>query len=154
MEVLERSMPTETSAGILSALRAPDLWSGFAPIIAAYAFGSRCTGKNRPDSDLDVGVLLDRTEDRVVQPRLLAELEARLQRRAGRTPIDFVILNDQALAFQYIVVSKRQVLYERSRGERVSYEAALLSRYFDFLPTLELFERHHSEGIRRRLGIR
>lgn len=142
----------EGMAGSVIALREAVDWSACAGLVVAYAFGSRCEGRARPDSDLDVAAVLSGPGAETLDgSQRLAKIETAIQ-RAAQAPVDFVLLPEQPLAFQYNVVSQGALLYERSRGERALYEADLFSRYFDFLPTLRLFERYHMQGIRRRLA--
>ena len=137
---------------LIETLRRCTCWGAHEGLVAAYAFGSRCEGRDRPDSDLDVGVVLDPAAQDA-SDLALAKLEAGIQRSAGEIAVDVVVLNEQGLAFQFNALSRGRVLYERSREARAAYEANLLSRYFDFLPTLQLFERYHTKGIRRRLAL-
>ena len=64
-------------------------------VVSAYLFGSEAAGRAHRESDVDVGVLLDRH----VYPRAVDRFEARL-RLAGRLQaaigreVDLVILND------------------------------------------------------------
>ncbi len=137
---------------LLDGLRRAVDWRDCLGLVAAYAFGSRCEGRARPGSDLDIGVVFNgpgaATPDGAQQ---LAKIETAVQ-RATSAPVDLVVLAEQPLAFQFGVVSRGTLLYERSCEERAKYEADLLSRYFDFLPTLRLFERYHMQGVRRRLA--
>lgn len=103
------------------------------------------------DSDLDVGVVLAEPMAAADSSQQLATIETAIQREATAR-VDLAVLVEQPLAFQFGVISRGEVLYERSREARAKYEANLLSRYFDFLPTLRLFERYHMQGVRRRLA--
>jgi predicted nucleotidyltransferase len=82
-------------------------------IRAAYIFGSAATGRPRPDSDLDVAVLLARplTQRRSLAYRLklMTELGAALH----RSDVDVVILNDASPLLAQRVLSKGKLLFEK-----------------------------------------
>jgi predicted nucleotidyltransferase len=85
----------------------------FPGIVAAYLFGSEAEGHPHEESDVDVGVLLDRrsypgARERFVQRLILA---SRLAGAAGGRRIDLVILNDAPPQFaRRIVTAGRQLL--------------------------------------------
>ena len=64
-------------------------------IAAVWIFGSLARGEERPDSDVDFGVLLsERGAERRITPRWLGELASRLE-TAVRRPVDIVLLEAQ-----------------------------------------------------------
>ena len=134
---------------------ASSVWPDYPFVLAAYHFGSSVRGAARPDSDVDVAILLTpeaaKTQDDLVVP--LARLQNRLQRRLGIGKLDLVPLNDQGVVFQHNVLRTGRLVYERDRSSRVLFETRVISWYCDFLPTLQLIERYHLQGRRRRAGI-
>lgn len=100
-------------------------------IVFAAVFGSVAEGTQRPDSDLDVGVLADVP----LTPRRRQRLIREMAQLAGR-PVDLVDLHDAGPA----------VLLSALRGQRLvgrggAANAALLARAWtdaaDFLPVRE-----------------
>ena len=65
-------------------------------VVSAYLFGSRAEDRGHRESDVDVGVLLDRRALPGARDRFEAglRLSSRLQSRLGTRDIDVVVLND------------------------------------------------------------
>jgi predicted nucleotidyltransferase len=122
-------------------------------VSAAYVFGSVAAGRARPDSDLDVAVLLDpqvrRGDAMNRRLRLMADLGAAL----GRSDLDVVILNDAPPLLAHRVLSQGRLVFERSAPIRVRFQVRTAARYLDLAPVLEThiraLKRHTREGRRR-----
>ena len=73
-----------------------DFGAGVTGVVSVYLFGSRAEGRAHRESDVDLGVVLDRT----VYPSAAERFEARLtltataQALVGPPTIDLVVLND------------------------------------------------------------
>lgn len=135
---------------------ASSVWPDYPFVLAAYHFGSSVRGANRPDSDVDVAILLTpeaaKTQnDELVVP--FARLQNSLERCLGIGKLDLVPLNDQGVVFQHNVLRTGRLVYERDRRSRALFEARVISWYCDFLPTLQLIERYHIQGRRKRAGL-
>lgn len=65
-------------------------------LIAAYLFGSHAEDRAHRESDVDIGLLLDRREHATSAARFEERLRlaARLAAALGRSDLDLVILND------------------------------------------------------------
>ena len=98
-----------------------------------YLFGSRVEGTPGPTSDYDLGVLVDPACD---GHRIQARLAHELARALDTHHVDVVLLKRAPIELAYAVVAQGQLLYERDAATRVEYEAAVLSRYGDYLPVL------------------
>ena len=99
------------------------------PVRFAYLFGSQARGRPRPDSDVDVAVMLD--EDRLEQADDVASLVGdRLTSGSGVGLIEGSGLNLAPLRFAGRVLRQRVVLYSRDEPARVRYES-LVSRMAD-----------------------
>lgn len=70
--------------------RAPD------GIVAAYLFGGRASGRAHAESDIDVGVVLDRPRypEKAGRSRLRVELAGALMAHLAADSVDLVVLND------------------------------------------------------------
>ncbi|SFF64532.1 Nucleotidyltransferase domain-containing protein [Fontimonas thermophila] len=104
------------------AARLPQAW-------AIYAFGSLARGDARPDSDLDLAVLLPpgaRLRDKL---GLIAELS----RLAGRE-VDLVDLREANLDLVHQVLREGQTLRITNESEVLGWEAERMSAYADFNP--------------------
>ena len=116
---------------------------------AAYVFGSTATGRRHPRSDIDVAVLLGPS----VTPaqrlgyrlNLMADLGAALQ----RDDVDVVVLNEATPLLAHRVLSTGVLAFERSPRARVRFQTATARRYFDLLPTYEIYIRALKRSAQR-----
>jgi hypothetical protein len=133
-------------AGIAKVMqRVPD-------VVAAWVFGSEARGEARPDSDLDVGVLVrGRNPSALDWYARLATIAALLEELVPGRMVDVVLLEPQGPIFCHRVLSEGRLVYDADPKRRVDFESATYVRYFDFLPTWKLAQKHAAEGIRRRL---
>jgi hypothetical protein len=106
-------------------------------VLAAYVFGSVATGRARPESDVDIAVLLDpRLTGRRAfshRLRLITELGAAL----GRRDVDVVILNDASPLLAHRVLATGRLIFERSASARVRFQVTTANRYADAVPLYE-----------------
>jgi predicted nucleotidyltransferase len=122
-------------------------------IAAAYIFGSVATGRTRPDSDVDIAVLLSQPlpASRALSYRLklMAEVGAALH----RADVDLVLLNDAPPLLAHRVLSKGRLVFERSRSARVRFQVLTAGRYADVVPMYETqiryLKRQAQSGGRR-----
>lgn len=93
------------------------------PVVFAYLYGSRAQGGARPDSDVDVAVLLDTG---VTAPESLASRAAdALTTRSRVGGIEVTVLNDAPIRFLGRVLRSRVVLYSRDEPARVEFESRI-----------------------------
>jgi predicted nucleotidyltransferase len=116
------------------------------PILVAYAFGSRVSGRPTPGSDLDVGYYLCGYRRGKALPlseemRLAAELSAVVGRE-----VDLRNLADAPLEFRGRVLEEEVRISSAKDAERVALERELLGRYHDYK---EEFLRMHALRLRR-----
>jgi predicted nucleotidyltransferase len=122
-----------------------------AGVVSAYLFGSHASGRAHRESDVDVGVLLDRgvhptKRDRFeARLRLLSELGTFLK----RDDVDLVVLNDASPELSARVVSHgTRVFCRRTEADHAFVrDAQLLAA--DLKPFLERMRRIKLEAIRR-----
>ena len=93
------------------------------PVVFAYLYGSRTEGNARPDSDVDVGILLDPgvTASESLASRVADGLTARS--RVGG--LEVTVLNDAPIRFLGRVLRSRVVLYSRDEPARVEFESRI-----------------------------
>ena len=108
-------------------------------IDAAYIFGSQAKGSLRPESDLDVALLLN--EDRRSEFSLLSFI-SNLERAYGRR-VDVVILNHAGEVLKYEVRRSGRVIFERDPVNRKRFEISGRKRYEDFL----YLHRRYAQGV-------
>ena len=122
-------------------------------IQAAYLFGSAASGRTRPDSDLDVAVLLTRpigaSRSLDYRLKLMTDLGAALH----RSDVDVVILNGAPLLLAHRILSQGTLVFERSASARVRFHVRTAALYADMVPMFETqiryLKKHAREG---RLG--
>lgn len=122
-------------------------------VLAAYVFGSIASGRARPTSDVDVGVLVSpavmRRDPSKYRLNLMADLGAALR----RFDVDVVLLNTAPPALAHNVVSHGTVVSERSRVERVRFQVQAVSAFVDTQPIRDLalarLKRRYAKGPER-----
>ena len=112
-------------------------------VFLAYAYGSRCTGRARPDSDLDLGYYLTR---RAPSPALSIkeemELATRLSSRVG-LEVDLRNLGDAPLEVRGRALEDGVRIYCSDDVARVNLERDLLSAYHDYKSEIMRFHDLH-----------
>ncbi|PKO21028.1 MAG: hypothetical protein CVU38_16945 [Chloroflexi bacterium HGW-Chloroflexi-1] len=126
---------------VLPQLRAvlPRILAG-RPVLAAYLYGSVAEGYARPDSDVDVALVL--TADHGLSPyqRMLMELgiAAEIEDDCGLREVDVRSIDDAPLMAQGMVITEGLLLYQRDEIARADYEILTRKRYFDFQPVARM----------------
>lgn len=116
-------------------------------ILAAYAFGSRISGRPRPDSDCDVGYFRDLSAAPAPLPlRDEMRLADALSRAAG-VEVDLRDLSDAPLEARGRAVEEGVRLFSGDDVLRVGLERDLLARYHDYK---DVFRRMHALRLRGR----
>jgi len=115
-------------------------------IACVYLFGSRARGDSKPDSDLDVAVLFEQTPPATLDG-LGLDLAAALQALI-ELPVDLVVLNRAAPDLVHRVLRDGILVQEANRSARVKFEVRTRAEYFDLLPYLLEYRRHHAAQSR------
>lgn len=97
-------------------------------IVCAYLYGSRARGTARPDSDVDVAVLLDSPG-----PNERVDLEARLC-VVLRREVQVVLLDSAPADLVRRVLRDGILLVDRDRARRLTVEVKKRNEYFDMTP--------------------
>jgi predicted nucleotidyltransferase len=106
-------------------------------VAAAWVFGSVARGVARPDSDLDIAVLLrDRSATAETERKTLLRLAAELERATGR-PVDLVILSLRDPIIAHRVLVDGALVHDEDVVRRVDFISDVLSRYLDWAPSYE-----------------
>ncbi len=102
-------------------------------VLAAYLYGS--AARREPAADIDVAVLLQQNAD----PRTLERIAAALQQEGAPAgpELDVRPLRGASPRFRANVLREGRLLFERSGGARIEFEAASMSEWLDFKPTWE-----------------
>jgi predicted nucleotidyltransferase len=114
---------------------------------AAYLFGSAATGRMRPDSDVDVAVLVNSVKPfRFLKYRL--DLMADLGKALHRADIDLVLLNQASPLLAHRVLSKGDLVFERSASARVRFQVRTAALYQDLVPMFETHIRYLKQSVK------
>ncbi len=106
-------------------------------VLVVYLFGSQATGRARPDSDIDLAVLLTEADSYTHLERRLYlgnQLEQILQQH-----VDVIVLNRAPPLLVYEVLKNRTVLFERDEQIRIEFEVRQGKIYADLKPTYDFF---------------
>jgi predicted nucleotidyltransferase len=115
-------------------------------VLAAYAYGSRVSGRPRPGSDLDVGYyLIDFPSGQRLTLREELFLEAELS-GAVDADIDLRNLADAPLELRGRVLEEGIRIYSGDDVDRVALERDLLARYHDYK---DVFREMHELRLRQ-----
>ncbi len=126
----------ETDEAVMRALA---FFERRADVRLVYLFGSRAHGEARPDSDVDLAVLLDRRGD----PRGEAALRAEL---SGVLPeADLVLLDGAGPALLFEVVDGGRCVLARDPREQAEFEILARSRFCDFAPVRRIQDQLRRE---------
>jgi predicted nucleotidyltransferase len=107
----------------------------------AYLFGSRARHVARPDSDYDIGVLLDAASARGDRGAIVRRLAGRLGNVVSAALIDIVVLNDAPPLLRHRILRGGRVLFQRSPEERVRFAISTIREYQDLRIRRERFAR-------------
>lgn len=121
-------------------------------IAAAWLFGSAARDELRPDSDVDVGILLrDSRATAADAYELLGDLAARLEAVTAPRRVDLVLLEHQGPVFAHEALIDGVMILEQDRQRRADFEAGAVMRGIDFRPTWEIARAGQLQGLRARL---
>jgi predicted nucleotidyltransferase len=115
-------------------------------VLAAYAYGSRVSGRPRPASDLDVGYYL--APPRLNEP-LPLDVELRLASAlsdAVGVDVDLRSLGSAPLELKGRVLEEGVRIYSGEPAARVALERDLLARYHDYK---DVFREMHEIRLKR-----
>mgnify|MGYP003394474686 CR=1 FL=1 len=108
-------------------------------------FGSAATGRQRPDSDVDVGVLL--SEDNIAtRESVLVTLG-----QAISWPLDLTVLNDAGPQLKF-EIAKGKLIFERRPGVWRDMKARAMLEWWDWQGTARWMHGIYAERLRKQVG--
>ena len=105
-------------------------------VSAAWVFGSVATGKDRPDSDIDIAILFIEGLDKQARFNLRLDIAAELSGLTGRE-VDVIDMQASPLFLQHQVRRFGYLLLENDHAYRVDYDVKSRRQYLDFAPRLK-----------------
>jgi predicted nucleotidyltransferase len=108
-------------------------------VATAYLFGSVARETARPDSDVDVAVLLRRSPPPTLEG-LQLDMASDLEEVLGRS-VDLVVLNGAPPDLVHRVLRDGRPIADADPSARIAFEVRARNEYFDILPHLERYRR-------------
>lgn len=112
-------------------------------ILFAYLHGSF---GNLPFRDIDIGAYCEIGEGEVFDFEL--EMAPRLEIAVGY-PVDFKVINDAPIGFQFSVINEGVLLFEREKGVRLDFLEETGMRYMDYFGFSRSYLRELVECTRK-----
>jgi len=121
-------------------------------VVAAYVFGSYAENVARPDSDIDIAVILEPVPKDTLEYRLTVMEDIK---RLTRLEADVIVLNEAPRLLQFQVIQKGKVVFERDADKRAVFVMSVASRYYDYKRYFDYHARNLAERIKEGgLGVR
>ena len=119
-----------------------EIFKKFPFIKAVYLFGSVAAGKERENSDLDLGIIPGSPDIHKQRLDILYELA-----KAGFSEVDLVFLDTDDIVLKYEVIRQNQLIYQTDDFDRGSTYSLIIRQYLDFLPYLETQRQAYKKRI-------
>ncbi|PWB73268.1 MAG: hypothetical protein C3F15_10025 [Holophagae bacterium] len=118
-------------------------------VASVYLFGSRAEGREHRESDLDLGLLLDRSVLPTRRERFdtAVRLSAELQAENATNPVDLVVLNDAPPLFARRIVTEGRRVYCRDLEIDHAFVRDVQLRAADLQPFLERMQALKLEAL-------
>jgi predicted nucleotidyltransferase len=121
-------------------------------VVAAYVFGSYAENIARPESDIDVAIIMEPVSRDTLEYRL-AVMED-IKRLTG-LDADVIVLNEAPIMLQFQIIQKGKVVFERDADRRAVFVMSVAGRYYDYKRYFDYHARHLAEKIKEGgLGVR
>lgn len=108
-------------------------------VVAAWLFGSRARGTERPNSDIDVAVLLRSDPAQTLEKYGFEVANDLASRVAAR--VDLVVINDASADLVHRVLRDGILLVDRDRSRRLAFEVRKRAEYLDMEPIRRAYRR-------------
>lgn len=111
------------------------------PVIAAYLFGSRATGKVWAESDVDVALLFGEMEASS-QIEIIGRVSEYLCQTLGGVEVDVVSLDGVPTHFAYEILRTGKLAFCANPHERIRFEMGIFEKQMDEEPWLQIGRRY------------
>jgi predicted nucleotidyltransferase len=119
-------------------------------ILAAYAYGSRVSGRPRPESDVDIGYYLQGYQrGQLLSLGEESRLASALVDVVG-IPVDLRNLAEAPLELRGRVLEEGVRIYSGDDPERVALERYVLAHYHDYKETFRAMHENRLRNLARR----
>lgn len=120
-------------------------------VLAAYVFGSHARGTTHAESDVDIGVLLDRQvlPTRAARAAFAERLTTEIIGVTHRNAVDVVVLNDAPPELAVTVLDTGRLLRNVNDAEHHAFVRTARLRLADLKPFLDRARRRKLDAIAR-----
>lgn len=118
-------------------------------VSALYIFGSCAEGRRRPESDIDIAVLIDEKHPNRKYYETLKNAYYQASPAFSILPVDIVILNTASPFLKHRIFKTGKILFDRNRKQRVRFTARAIIEYLDFKPVEDIFNKAVAKRFRR-----
>lgn len=108
-------------------------------VLFVYLFGSYATGHAVPKSDVDIAVYVNagnKQEQFEKRLALIADLSKLFKR-----DVDVIMLNTASPFLKHVIFKEGILIFDRDPSKRIDFELQATNEYFDYKPTLELYNQ-------------
>jgi len=141
--------PAERSSDGLATALAAALERAPVPLVSAYLFGSQAEGRAHRESDVDVGILLQRYAGARARFDARVELTSFLMGELHRNDVDVVVLNDAPPHLARRIVTGGQCIVRNDEAADHAFVRDVQLRAADLEPFLLRARRTKLAAIRR-----
>jgi len=108
-------------------------------IAAIYLFGSQAKNTARPDSDVDIALLVSNEDQDLFYLEL--KLNGDVGKYVTHEPLEVFVANRLPIAFKFHILSQGKKLVSNDERFRVNWEVNVMGDYWDFKPFLDEYYR-------------
>ncbi len=109
-------------------------------ISIVYLFGSKAVGRGSRLSDIDIGVVLKRSQFEGDTRSLYHSLYEIFTEMFPASKLDIVFLQRAPFSLQYSAIKDGKILFEEDPKLTADYENLVINQYLDFRPVLDFFD--------------
>lgn len=111
-------------------------------------FGSKVTGRDRRESDIDVAVKFKEKFPSIQKRgKIYAELFTEISGCFPQQKVDLVFLEEVPLHFQFKIVTEGEIMYASSLNKALEFKERIINIYCDY----KFFIDQYFEGIKERI---
>jgi len=118
-------------------------------VVLAYLFGSQVRGTTHHFSDIDIGVLLDKSVSKNEYFDKTLKLMGDLSRVFQEEHVDVVVINRAKPFLRYQIIFGGKLLFEKNTATRVLYENNVMKEYQDTKHILQFSLNAMKERIKK-----
>lgn len=124
-----------------------DYFSRQKDVAAAYLYGSRATGKNRPQSDVDIAVVFNQPQKSY---RRQFKIATELGQRLPGIFLDVREINfSNSPVFLMSVLKNGKLVFSRNETRRCRFEVAVMQNYIDTQKLRDIQYNYFQQRLRR-----